>query len=416
MSATAGRGGRVIVRVLVSVGLLALLAWWLDMGDVLSRLASLRAPWVAGAIAVSLGQVALSAWRWSFTAGRLGLRLSWGVAVREYYLAMFLNQLVPGGVVGDVTRAWRHARLEDTGAGHQGGRLRTGVRTAGDVGGHRPVARPCAPAVPPAVAHRGGAGLRPPRSGDRRGGVGGSASGRGVWPAAGATWRDARRALFSAPALPWQVGSSCLVVATYIVTYVMAARAVGLDAPVWVIGPLVPPVLMSMVVPVSVAGWGIREGTAALVWGVAGLTVADGVAVSVAYGLIVFVSALPGAFVLLFSHGGPGPAPSGPAGQEVADPTGSSASDRDPRRPRTDSATPCRRRAPDQVPGRLRRWSRGRRGRDRAAGNGRAGRVLAPELHQGRDCDGRQRVGVELMCSRTARWRGRRRRARWSVW
>ena len=37
------------------------------------------------------------------------------VAVREYYLAMFLNQVLPGGVLGDVTRAWRHARLEDTG-------------------------------------------------------------------------------------------------------------------------------------------------------------------------------------------------------------------------------------------------------------------------------------------------------------
>ena len=56
---------------------------------------------------------------------------------------------------------------------------------------------------------------------------------------------------------------------------------------------------MSMVVPVGVAGWGIREGTAALVWSVAGLTVADGVAVSVAYGLIVLVGTLPGVLVLL---------------------------------------------------------------------------------------------------------------------
>jgi len=32
------------------------------------------------------------------------------VAMREYYLAGFLNQVLPGGVVGDVNRAWRHAR------------------------------------------------------------------------------------------------------------------------------------------------------------------------------------------------------------------------------------------------------------------------------------------------------------------
>ena len=61
------------------------------------------------ALALTVFQVALSAWRWRYTVERLGLPLAYGDAVREYYLATFLNQVLPGGVLGDVNRAWRHS-------------------------------------------------------------------------------------------------------------------------------------------------------------------------------------------------------------------------------------------------------------------------------------------------------------------
>ena len=63
--------------------------------------------------------------------------------------------------------------------------------------------------------------------------------------------------------------------------------------------PLVAPVLVSMLLPVTVAGWGVRETAAATLWGAVGLASADGVAISVAYGLLVLLSSLPGALVLL---------------------------------------------------------------------------------------------------------------------
>jgi len=58
------------------------------------------------------------------------------------------------------------------------------------------------------------------------------------------------------------------------------------------------PLLMTMLVPVTIAGWGLREVAAAALWSAAGLSAADGVAVSVSYGLIVLVSSVPGAVVL----------------------------------------------------------------------------------------------------------------------
>ena len=60
----------------------------------------MRPSWVLSALALSVVQVLVSAWRWRFTAGRLGIALPFGEAVREYYLSMFVNQVLPGGVFG----------------------------------------------------------------------------------------------------------------------------------------------------------------------------------------------------------------------------------------------------------------------------------------------------------------------------
>ena len=66
--------------------------------------------WVLAALAISVLQVMLSAWRWQFTAGRVDVPLRFRYALREYYLALLVNQLLPGGVLGDAGRAHRHAR------------------------------------------------------------------------------------------------------------------------------------------------------------------------------------------------------------------------------------------------------------------------------------------------------------------
>ena len=101
------------------------------------------------------------------------------------------------------------------------------------------------------------------------------------------------------PVASWQkLVSSALVVATYLITYVMAARAIGIETSLSVLVPLVAPVLLTMLLPVTIAGWGVREGAAAVLWNVTGLAAVDGVAISVAYGILVLLSTLPGGLVL----------------------------------------------------------------------------------------------------------------------
>jgi hypothetical protein len=63
--------------------------------------------------------------------------------------------------------------------------------------------------------------------------------------------------------------------------------------------PLALLVLVAMAVPLSVAGWGIREGAAAWLFAAAGLGPEAGVTVTTAYGTMVLVAVAPGAALLL---------------------------------------------------------------------------------------------------------------------
>ncbi|UCC26629.1 MAG: flippase-like domain-containing protein [Gemmatimonadales bacterium] len=292
---------RFLIRALVSLSLLAAVGFLLDGGEIVGRLRAMHPGWVTAALALSVLQVVASAWRWRYTVGRLGGNLSLSRAVPEYYLAAFLNQLLPGGVLGDVARAWRHARdAASEGDRDHGGRAVSAVileRVSGQV-------------VMAGVA--GVSVLLLLRA---------SGTGASVWVglavvatsllAAGPLWRrlravpllarvadDLRRGLVDGGALAVQLCTSLFVVGSYLAIYLLSAAAIGVDTPWHVLAPLVAPVLLTMLLPVSVAGWGVREAAAALLWGAVGLAPAEGVAISVAYGVLVLLASLPGGAVL----------------------------------------------------------------------------------------------------------------------
>ena len=292
-----GLGGPLVMVVLLAT---------LDPAAVWARLGSVQVEWVALALALGVAQTLLSAWRWRYTAELLGLDIPLTAALAEYYLATFLNQVLPGGVLGDATRAWRHASRSGLAAAQAGPAVRAVVfeRASGQ------------------VVMVGVAGLSMFIMASRMEGASvvlvavalvalvllGAFMIRRVRPAGSPektpdslvarTLRDARRTLWDGRALPIQLATSTLIVGSYVVTYLCAARAIGVETP-WVeLAPLVAPVLLAMLIPFSIAGWGLREGAAAAVWAFVGMSAAEGVAISVAYGVIVAMGTLPGAAVL----------------------------------------------------------------------------------------------------------------------
>lgn len=307
---------RRLVRPLMGLVLLGAIAWWLEPASILGEVQRLSPGWALLALALTLPPLLLSAWRWRLTARLLGLSLSFRRALREYYLALFINQVVPGGVVGDAARAWRHSRD----SGRRGGAWRAVIieRASGQL----------------AMALLTLAVLAAsPLWHDLLGRAAGKVSASGWLPGAAialalpvaiGVWLarrppaplvglggDLRRSLLAASVWPKQLAGSLLVVASYALVFVCAARAIGVGLPVATLLALVPPVLLAMLIPLSFAGWGVREGAAALVWGLAGLPPAQGVAVAMAYGALVLLASLPGGLVLLRRRTGAAHAPEG---------------------------------------------------------------------------------------------------------
>lgn len=88
---------RRLLRPLVGLLLLVALVGWLEPGAILAQVQRLSPGWALLALALTLPPLFLSAWRWRLTARLLGLSLDFRRALREYYLALFLNQVLPGG-------------------------------------------------------------------------------------------------------------------------------------------------------------------------------------------------------------------------------------------------------------------------------------------------------------------------------
>ena len=244
-------------------------------------------------------QTIASAWRWHRVAARLGQTISPQDAVSEYYLSQLVNQSLPGGVLGDAARAVRARHQAGLGLAAKAVIIE---RLAGQIAMFGLLALGLAWAVltPGGLAFD----LEPLHV------LGGLALIliliASVWiglKAARKRW-SAQFGAALATALvrnhAWkeQVLLGMLIVALNLLSFTLCALATGTELGVEAILVLVPLILCAMLIPATVAGWGFREGAAAALFPLAGATAAEGFAASLAFGLIILASSLPGLVVL----------------------------------------------------------------------------------------------------------------------
>ena len=102
-----------ILKILVSIGLLAYLFWQIDFDETLGAILSASLPWLAAAFAVFQVTFLLRALRWRALIGGWGTR----VAVRDlliwYLVGSFFNSVLPTGFGGDVLRVYELSRRVD---------------------------------------------------------------------------------------------------------------------------------------------------------------------------------------------------------------------------------------------------------------------------------------------------------------
>ena len=98
-----------------------------------------------------------------------------------------------------------------------------------------------------------------------------------------------------APGVWWrQLVYSLATTKLNITAFLISAWSLGADVSVAEALVLVPLVLLTMLIPVTVSGWGVREGAAAALFPLVGALPSEGLATSVAFGLVFLASSLPG--------------------------------------------------------------------------------------------------------------------------
>jgi glycosyltransferase 2 family protein len=257
----------VTIRVVVAAGTLAVLVWSVGASPFLDGLEALDGGALAAASGIAVLTTVCCAWRWRTVARGLGIELPLGTAVAAYYRSLFLNVTVPGGVVGDVHRGIRHglrAVVWERAAGQV-------VQVVLTVAVLLVLPSPVGTVVPLVAL---------------------------ALLVAAAAVAFAMHVRPAARAWPAVALASALVVAGHAVTFLIAARAAGVTAPLSQMLPLALLVLIAAALP-NIGGWGPREGVTAWAFAAAGLGASVGVATAVAYGVLVFVASLPGAAVLV---------------------------------------------------------------------------------------------------------------------
>jgi len=278
--------------VLAGIGILVVLGFQLGAEPFVDALHGIGVIPVVIALAVTAVTTLCCARRWSLLAERLDVGVPLAAAFRAVYRAQFLNVTLPSGMVGEVDRALWH--------GHSSRAMSRGIRSVvwdrftGQIVIFALVLLTL-PALDPPVRTwmlwlLAGTGavvvamsrLRTTFTLALLAEMKSVPCARGVWP------RVLVLSVLSA------IGHTTL--------FVVAARAVGVDAPTSALVPVGLVIQQVAAIPMTVAGWGPREGATALIFGASGLGAEIGLEVSVVYGVLTTVGALPGILTLRRRH------------------------------------------------------------------------------------------------------------------
>jgi uncharacterized membrane protein YbhN (UPF0104 family) len=288
------------IRLLAGVAILALLAVRLGAEPFVDGVRRTDATALLVAMIVTAGTTWCCAWRWSLLSERLDVAVPVRTAYRRYYRSQLLNATLPGGILGDVHRGIDHGR--SSGALGRGLRSVLWDRSSGQT--VQIVMAVAALLLLPAAVRSDVGWLL----------LGVAAVVVVVAVALPARVRRAvvaelREVVAARAVLPRVVLASVLAATGHMVVFVVAARSVGVTAPLPELAALGLVVLVASALPLSVAGWGPREGAAAWIFGAAGLGTETGLSVAVAFGVVSLMATLPG---LLTLAGGTPPATRSP--------------------------------------------------------------------------------------------------------
>jgi uncharacterized membrane protein YbhN (UPF0104 family) len=293
---------KLLIRILVTVSIFTLILRSVDINQIWATVEQAKPALLLIAILMQFGSTTVAAYRWQLIMHNLHFGQSFSFYWRCYFKAMFFNQGLPTSIGGDALRVLEVAR--------QGFRKRDalyGVVLDRLVGLAalmllNIVAYVFNPGLLPIQVYHFTVWLM----------IAGLISFVGVSLLRRLPWLDNYPKLTVVKTLSVKLHEAFLTNRAHLIVsslLIHLLAMVGWFATGWALGlrydlvtyfVIVPPAILLTVIPISLAGWGIREGVMVTLFAMIGADKAAVLALSILYGLTLIIVSLPG-FVMYLS-------------------------------------------------------------------------------------------------------------------
>jgi glycosyltransferase 2 family protein len=296
------------IKILISAALLYFSLRKVNLFDLASRIRVESLGWIGLAIAVTFLQIFLGVLRWREISAECGAPLETSQAMRFNLIGAFFNQTLPSSIGGDAVRLWLVARA---GAGWRAATYSIFVdRAIGLIALAVVIVASLPWSLRLITDPHGQSALLLVDFAALAVGVGFLVLGALPWPWLKHWWAThhihacaviANRVLFSPTRGPKVAVLSLLVHVLTVVIAWCVVRSIAAPVLFGQVFQLVPPVMLITMLPISIAGWGVREATMGLAFGYAGLMSNEGVNVSLLFGAVTFIVGVFGGLVWILS-------------------------------------------------------------------------------------------------------------------
>jgi len=295
-------------RILVSLALLYLALRGINFTAIQSRLSQINVGWIALAVLITVVQIFIGALRWREISELCHAPLTDLQAFRYNMIGAFFNQTLPSSIGGDAMRLWLVNR---TGAGW---RAATYSILTDRAVGLIALALMIVASLPWSYGMIGNShgrlALVLVDFAALLGGLGFLLLGYLPWPWLKHWWPTkhihacsviANKVIFDRRSGPKIAILSLSIHVLAVVIAWCAVRSIAAPADFEQVFMLIPPILLITMMPISIAGWGVREATMMVAFGYAGLAQTDGTVVSILFGAVFFIVGGVGGLVWIFS-------------------------------------------------------------------------------------------------------------------
>lgn len=298
-------GLHMVLKGSISFALIWYLVTQTDVSAMSERFASMEYGWLGAALVMLLIQVAIATQRWIFVLRALQIEFPFRDALRVVFVGLFFNQTLPSTIGGDVVRIWELRRADIPLQSATTSVVLDRITALAAIVLVVTVSLPILFVIVGDAIAQVSLAL---------GALGGLASllvlvTMDLIPGLSKEWRmirfvaalarDARRVLLSAPVATRALGASVIIAIISGVSVALVARSLNINVGLLECCVLFPPVLLLSALPISLAGWGVREAAMVAAFGYVEVGATDALVLSVVVGLTVVAVGLPGGLMWL---------------------------------------------------------------------------------------------------------------------